>query len=481
MKTALCLVACILVVVGGLAPYGFGIRIEQIFTVLIQEGARSWNWPMSTSHYTRGWFCSTAATFVALPPGLRELLRPYMPQLSAALPAGLTLVHHIQHGPFPFAARADGVFSLLPVQAIITSALAPEASGATETSPALPAPQITTTVLLHGGGRSRIVVPPFAYSPGAPTAARLVWEGLYGEVSVAASGEHLTGALRIPGLTFAGEHGELTLRDVVSHTEVSTGHHQLSRSDTSVRIGSLDVTSYSGGQAPWAVTGGELRTVMTVTDELVQAVADVQLGALHVAEMPYGPGASHLELRRLHLPTLFTLLREAMGQWQEVQDLTAVWLRLGFSGELTRLLAVFASTQPEMALTEMRLHTPAGEIRASVHMRLDGSRLPASGYLPQLLQAIDARAEGEAPAAWVQAVAAAQVRRTMRTRNTVAAALPVPLLERLAGTISNRYLRSLVEQEYLALDGDTYRVKARYRSGQLLVNDKPLHLPGLTP
>jgi hypothetical protein len=63
----------------------------------------------------------------------------------------------------------------------------------------------------------------------------------------------------------------------------------------------------------------------------------------------------------------------------------------------------------------------------------------------------------------------------------MAAALPAPVLNRLAAPISEQYLHSLVEQEYLVLDGDMYRSKARLIQGQLLVNGKPLHLPRLVP
>ena len=115
-----------------------------------------------------------------------------------------------------------------------------------------------------------------------------------------------------------------------------------------------------------------------------------------------------------------------MVQWQDEPDLATLWLRLLLSGELTRLLSEFARTHPELDLTQMRLHTAAGEIRASIQMRLDGSRLFAPGYLPQLLQAIDARAAGEAPASWVRAMVIAQVSKGMRARNTMAAVLPAP-------------------------------------------------------
>ena len=112
----------------------------------------------------------------------------------------------------------------------------------------------------------------------------------------------------------------------------------------------------------------------------------------------------------------------------------------------------------------MSLHTPDGEIRARVQARVDGNRLRAPGYLAQLIQTLEAEAEGEAPASWVRATAIAQVRRALRARSRLAAWLPEPALDVLAATITDQQLRRLVEQEYLVLDGNLYKSKARYTS-----------------
>ena len=122
-----------------------------------------------------------------------------------------------------------------------------------------------------------------------------------------------------------------------------------------------------------------------------------------------------------------------------------------------------------------------GEIRASVQVRVDGNRLLTPGSLSQLLQTIDAEAEGEAPASWVRATAIAQVRRALRMRRRLAAWLPDSALDVLAAAITDQQLRSLVAQEYLVLDGNIYKSKAHYIHGQLLVQGKPVDLPALAP
>jgi uncharacterized protein YdgA (DUF945 family) len=241
----------------------------------------------------------------------------------------------------------------------------------------------------------------------------------------------------------------------------------------------MAVTHRPAAQATWAITGGEVRASATTVGETLQAVADVQLDTLHLADMRHGPGTLHLDMHRLHTAAFARLLQEVVAQWHDAPDVLTLWIQLQRSGDLVRQLSGMARTSPDIALTQVRLHTPDGEVRASIRIHLDGSRLRAPGEIPQLAQTVEAQAAGEAPASWVRAVLIDQLSKVMRARSTVAALLPATVLRALAATVSDQQLRSLVEHEYLVLDGDTYKSKAHYAYGQLFVNGKPLALPVL--
>ena len=70
---------------------------------------------------------------------------------------------------------------------------------------------------------------------------------------------------------------------------------------------------------------------------------------------------------------------------------------------------------------------------------------------------------------------------SVRRRSRVAVWLPDSALDVLAATITDQQLRHLVAQEYLVLEGNIYKSKARYIHGQLLVQGKPVDLPVLAP
>ena len=479
MQKAVGLVVCVLVSVCGLVPYVFGVRTEQTLTALVQVAEYVLDMPIYTTRYTRGWFGSTAETWLALPPSVAETLRASVPFMltHAARVEGLRLVHHIRHGPFPLGARPVSIRSLLPVQTIITSSLIPGAlalSRDRRPAAALPVFQVDTTVFLLGVGQSHVSIPAFTSPSEAQTEADLVWEGLQGDVAIDAQGRHITGVLQADGFTLTGEDTKFALHEVVARTNILTEPRYASQGDTTVRVGSVALTPRAEAPATWAVTGGEIQATTTTTSGTLQAMADLHIETLRLGEASYGPGSSHLELRRLSLPALARLLQAISASRQDEPDFAALWLRLWFSGDLARLLSGLARSSPEFSLPQVSLHTPDGEVRARVQVRVNGNRLRAPGDLVQLIQTIDAEAEGEAPVSWVRAMAIAQVRQAIRARSKFAAFIPTTVLNALAATISDQQLHSLVQQEYLVLDGNTYKSQARYTHGQLLVNGKPL-------
>jgi uncharacterized protein YdgA (DUF945 family) len=486
MKKAIGLVVAVLVIVWGVAPYGFGIHTEETLTTLVQLAEDVLDIPVYTTRYTRGWFRSTAETWLVLPPDIVKALRAYVPFIltHSARAAGLTMVHRILHGPFPLGLRPGSTTSLLPVQTMLTSSLVPgvpRVSRDGQPAKALPILQVYTTVFLHGAGQGHVFMPAFTFPPDAQTEADIVWDGLQGDVAVDTQGHHVTGAFQSPGLQLVGKDKKFALHDVSMRADVSTKRRLMSHSDTFVRVGSVAVTHHTHAQATWAVTGAELRATTATASGTLQAVADGQLATLRLADASYSSGTSHLELRRLHLPTLLSLLQEFRELQQGEPDLASVWLRLWLSSDFARLLSDLARSSPECLLTRLSLHTADGEIRASGQVRVDGNRLLAPGYPSQLLQIIDAEVEIEAPASWVRTTAIAQVRQVVRARSRLAAWLPEPALDVLAATITDQQLRRLVEQEYLVLDGNIYKSKARYTRGQLLVHGKPVDLPVLAP
>ena len=153
-----------LVVVCSLVSYGFGVLTEQAWHTQMPLIARAWDLPVSTTRYTRGWFSSTAETFLVLSPAAAALCAAYVSHTPTAVGTrqGLTVVHRILHGPFPVGPRLGRIISLVPVPAMIISSLAPDVAPRDGVAAALPTIQVSTTIFFHGASKSHVVVPAFA-------------------------------------------------------------------------------------------------------------------------------------------------------------------------------------------------------------------------------------------------------------------------------------------------------------------------------
>jgi uncharacterized protein YdgA (DUF945 family) len=466
-----------LVLVWGLAPYGFGWRTERIITALVQVAERVLHLPLSTTQYRRGWFGSTAETWLALPPGVITVLRPYVPApwLPAAPGDGFTLRHQIQHGPFPLGALSNGFAALRPVQTVLTSGLVPGAPG--RLSPLPPLLQITTTVFLGGAGQGHVVMPAFSTPRDDPSAPQFVWEGLQGEVTVDTHGHHSAGAFRAPGLVWSNNTTNVAFNALALQTDITTGRHQPIQSETQVRVDTLRVRPLESPQDAWAVTGTAIQATAALLRYMAQGTTTLRLQTVQIADMAYGPGTSSLTFSRLDLQALGQLWREIRGRWQDEPSLASLWTRLLLSGQLARLLVPLLQASPQLALSQLSLQTPNGEIRASMHVYVDARRLLPPGYMVQLLQTIEAEAAIEAPVAWVRTMALYQVRRAVRARNKLLRLLPDTALDAMAGRLIAQYVDDWLEQGYLVQDGAMYKSQVRYRHGQLWLQGRLVELP----
>src|SRR5262249_14286930 len=155
---------------------------------------------------------------------------------------------------------------------------------------ALPVVQVDTTVFLLGAGQSHFSIPAFTFPPEAPTEADLVWGGLQGDIAVDTQGRHITGVLQAHGFTWAGGDTKCALHNLVAQTDIVTQSRSASRSDTSIRVGSVALTPRAEAHVAWAVTGGAIHATTATTGRTLQAMTELHIETLRLAEASYGPG-----------------------------------------------------------------------------------------------------------------------------------------------------------------------------------------------
>ncbi len=472
LKMTLGLLLGSLILVWGLAPYGFGWRTEQTIRTLVQVAEHVFDVPLYTTQYHRGWFGATAETWLALPPVVLTALRPYLPPtwLPSAAGDGLTLTHHIQHGPFPLGQRPDGLSAWQPVQTIMTSLVLPGASGSVPA--ASPLLRIDTTVFLGGAGRGSVTMPAFSIPRPGASEPQMVWGGLQGEVRVDTHGRDVTGTLRAPALAWSGEDVRVTWADVALRTAITTPRHQPTRSVADLRVGTVAVTPHAHPHDVWDITGATVEMDTTVARHILHGTVALSLQTAHLDALAYGPGTATLALTRISLPAFVHFWHTVSQRWHDEPSLAALWTRVLLSGELAEFLLPLLQASPELALSSLSVQTPDGALQATLQVRVDARRLLPPGYMVQLLQTVEAEATIAAPVVWVRSLALRQARRAIRAQSRLTTFLPDAALNAIAGPLTDHFMQNLLQQGYVVLDGARYTSQARYRHGQLWVQGK---------
>jgi uncharacterized protein YdgA (DUF945 family) len=446
-KLVFCSGLC-LVVVLGLAPYWFGRQAEPIFHTFVKQAGAATHLRMRTTQYHRGWFRSTAETVVTLPPQARETLRLLVPD--APMVPGravvLTMSHTLFHGPFPLAMFRHGQVSLAPVQMYIATVIQVRGGGATGTPPGsmtvLPG-QIATVIALAGGGWSTLTLPAGQVVIAARHPTTLRWQPLHGQVNFAANGRQLTGTFSSAEVVGQSVRGSLTAQELQLHMQGSTDGPQRYQGHLVLQGDRLDVVNQKSGQQPVTVQGWSLQNRATVAQDSTDTITEARVQAIQMGNTHYGPGTGTLAMRRLHTMALLTLAQTFLPQSQRHTP------GLLSFGSLFKMLPVLLKQAPEVEITQVSLHSSAGEAHGQAKIALDSRQAPGVLTFLRPLHMIEGQGQGVAPVALLQQV------------------LTPAFLEQLAYG---------EQQGYIVRKGETYVFSARFTQGQLLVNDKPVAL-----
>ena len=94
-----------------------------------------------------------------------------------------------------------------------------------------------------------------------------------------------------------------------------------------------------------------------LTVAMKTSLQKIQVGADH-----YGPGYGDFEIRHWHLPTLAEIPLQDLAQVQQVNAPKFKLMSLGLA---------FLNKSPEFALTRLNIHTPNGELRGKLQVKME--------------------------------------------------------------------------------------------------------------
>jgi uncharacterized protein YdgA (DUF945 family) len=440
----------------GAAPWWFGRATEGVLRAAL-ERAGGGNYTIDITRYERGWLQSTAETAVR----------------HAWLPLELRIQHTIHHGPLPLPALLGGDLARLPARALIDSEWRPPAVG----KASLPPLRADTTVTLDGEMRVSLNQAGFRTE-------RAGSQGVQGELRLDGALRRIRSEVRIAGLALATQNGSVTLRGIVLRSDLHQGAAGQYLGDASLAIEAVE----AGGALAVRARGLSVSSRTQAAGDTLTASLNYRLNEAAFAQRRLGPAELALELRRLDAAAL-----------KAFEDgLNALYRRklppdqgsLMALGKVLELVGQLARKSPEAEITRLSFRYGDDELRGHAKLVLDGTRGDLVENPLLILTALRGEGELSIPASAVRPLLAPLILADLAAseRNRVLSAaeatqLTPEVLDRVIDQALPLYLERHAFTRLLQADGGRYKLVARLRRGQVLVNGEPWRgpVPALPP
>lgn len=406
---------------------------------------------------------TAAGTETAAAPAAPSAPAAPVPPPAPLPPIQITVKTEIQHGPLP----GFNAFGAGSAKTVIVFDDATQQKLATAFGGKQPL-DIQTLYSFGGGGQSIVASPSFKFSfPGKTEGGKntLSSDGLTLSVDFARGLERYS---------VKGEAPRFEMLDEVGAKIVFAG---LKIESTQQRMFVDEPLLYSGNQRfalaeISAIPGQEGGAKVALKDlsydvsipaagEHIDMIAKIGAGELKVSEQSYGPAHYDFTVKHVHARKLAALHRGAMALYSKPMPVNDAEQMGQLFEPLKKLALDLVMENPEFSLDRLSVHTADGDASISARIKLNDAK-PEDFANPMMLMAkVDFGADLTLPAALIatlQGSGAANEEETLMRKQA-----------------TEQSIASVVEQGYVTNESGILKTRIAFRSGQLLVNDKPFN------
>ena len=336
-KISLSLVLFIIVVATFIIPYWTGVEAEKQLDPFWQPV------PFLTPldhDYKRGWWSSEARTHFKIQ-GIPETLPS---------PPHFYLVHQVDHGFLP-----------IKPTVIETSLYYSEVTGEAK-GKEIQLLQAQTRWQSQENLRSHIIMPPLVWTA-AENQMRLDWQGLQGDVYLTQHGELFQADLEMPQLLLKMEAYQIAAHNLLVNVQWQLLNFL--KNQGYLTIASLQVKTSQPSLI--ALEGVTVEGNNQVANESLTGFLKTRVQQIQIGEDNYGSAYGEIELQRLHLESLVSIFQ----LWLENRSSGGLAPRQLNLVTLARLIPIgltLLNQSPKLAITQLRLDTPAGELQGTLEI-----------------------------------------------------------------------------------------------------------------
>jgi len=350
-KKLLLLIPLLILIVLGTMPYFIGGEIERRFPDINQSFLKKFNLKPVDSTYERGWFRSSAQTFVEWGKSTSNDNR-------------FVLVHEIDHGFLPIRLPVDDI-TLHP------------ALGKAAVLEARMMPQIN----LRQTDIGIVIQLKTLVQQLKDEKVHIRWQDLEGSVYANLNFTAVQTEIRSPRIQLEIEQSKIVMRQMSLQADVQPGSTNFLQ-EARLSIANMQL---AGKQKPLITLKGlELAGDNEIISENLMIGMKTDLRQIQVGAVHYGPGFGRFELLHWHVPTLMSIVNtmteiQSRGLPKRLQD-RMLKLRLAPYG-----VALLQNT-PEFAISRLNFNTQEGELRGKLRVKMEPfDQFALAAFNPSLL------------------------------------------------------------------------------------------------
>jgi len=458
--------------------FWFGLQAEHRYRELLAQRPLFGYVRLADNGYERGFFSSTAVNTATVQDSRHRW------HVSGAdkdgEPVAFTLVHEIDHGPWPFWGSLGSNIPLKPLLAIVETRI--ELSPATRANlenrfgeaPDLAGTTFFTSLPLVGNGETELVIPSLKSSVG--NGENLEWEGLTAEMTFTPDLKAFKGSLTSPGLELKWKDGHLEVKAVTSQFDIHEGVRGLYLGDASLNVARVDILDTSGEKIQFSADRMELTTSSQTSSDAIDWGVAVRVDQVTTQGSSHGPGSYEMELRHIDAETLEGLQKVLEKLRAEFPRRPPEEISQMMLAKCAQMLPGLMKRSPEIEISQLSFKTSDGKFLGKAKVVVDGTHASAFSNPLFLINAITAHAEFTATDQLLQRMLEFVYEKEMVADNERKnrGALSDQEIKNRSAAKSRDRLKNLVDQKILIHENGHYRARADYGQGALMLNGRPL-------
>lgn len=388
----------------------------------------------------------------------------------------------------------------------------------TEVLGQLPPVSVSTQIKRDGAGTSHVVWPAYRREVPEKVGKGLIdWKGLNAQFTFTDKFANMTAGLNLAGFTVTKEQdftaslghttfqgtfdanwqptemnlnlpsfqmrqegeGQMNLQTVTANFDANKTSKGLELGKIALNIGHFD---FSDEEVEMSFDNLGISSNGQEQNDVVNYTVQTQIGKLELPkELTFGEKLAigfvgNINFDRLDAESLLALQTTA-HQLQEKEE--PMMLMILF-GQFMELVPKMMAKSPEIALTQLTINTPKGDLQGNFNVSLDGQKatsLEILALIPALLAQTNFTISRQLLEYVLTTIKTNKMQQELEVMGEKLSEADLAQLQQQAKTASLQEISIFVAFNWLINDGDNYKLAAEFKNGQFSLNGQEMSLP----